>query len=146
MERLVLCERHSWAAMVDTHKPALAPVSLLCPLCIAERGDNPNVGEGSRAVDGKASVAELKLTMSPKVADAYDEWRAKQAREGKLDPHSWEAEDALRVMDEARPDVIARDHGARMGRGRLVTIRGGSDGELVSYRVRRGERGLRRVS
>jgi hypothetical protein len=146
MERLLVCDRHATATKFETApmKP-LPPVSLACPMCLAERNDRALVGTGTESRMGIVGVNvtgtdEAKLGVAG--AAAYDAWKTKQREAGKLIPGSPEETEALAQMDEARFEAIALDHGARGGR--VVTTRY-VDGVLTNFVKVRGRRGLMAV-
>jgi hypothetical protein len=146
MERLLVCQRHATATTFETApmRP-LPPVSLACPMCLAERNDSALVGTGTESHMGIVGVNvngtdEAKLGLSG--ARAYDAWKAKQRDKGKLIPGSPEEADALAQMDDARHEAVARDHGARAGR---VVASRYVDGVLTDFVKVQGRRGLMAV-
>lgn len=143
-----MCSRHSTATSVETGPmQPLRPVEFVCPLCIAERHDasaEERTGtETSFGIVGRNVTATDAPLMTARVAEAYEQWRAREAASGRLVAGSAEEEEGLAQADAARQDAIARDHGAHGGR---VVVSRIIDGVPVDFVKVRGRRGLIAVS
>jgi hypothetical protein len=138
-----LCSRHSTATSIQIGPmQPLKPVEFICPLCIAERldarADERTGTETTFGIVGRNVTATDTPFMSARVAEAYEQWRAREAASGRLVAGSPEEEEGLAQADAARVDAIARDHGAHGGRVVVSRIIEGVPVDFVKVRGRRG--------
>jgi hypothetical protein len=116
VERILICERHATATLIEIGplKPA-PPVELRCPLCLASLHDQPEQdGTETHIVTTRGR---------PEFSDPRQQevWDRRQAKDGCVIAGSPEESAIIREMDDARVEAIEADHRPN---GRRRTTRG----------------------
>lgn len=120
MQRLLVCDLHATATMIevgpDTDWKAAPPVEIICPQCIAARHEDAPTGTETVRSIVRRDPDFTGFSLAAR--RAYEERLERESAAGKITSGSTEEQEALAVMDDARPKAIWRDHNGNRKRRR----------------------------